>query len=615
MQFLIGALVTVAVLVSAGPVQAQSTVEPPGFEDRAEAYYAFVLGRSLEGTGDVDGAVDAYRRAAALDPGASGIWAELAALYARRNQPDSAIEAANEALDRDADDMDAHRILGLVYAARAGSRENPSRDDVDRATEHLERARNPQRPDAGLYITLARLHLSTGSPDAAIEVLDEVLNAEPQFAEALVLLGAAREAKGEWEGASAAYEQAVLYNPRRARYRRQLANALLNSGQTDRAREVARDLVEFRPDDVSGWYLLSDIELQLGNFDDAETAARRLMELEADSLRGAYMLSRALTGKRDYRGLVDVLGTLVRGARENNLQPSQIASLLQRLSLAHHRLGELDRAAAVLSEALELTPSDLGLQIQLAQLLIDASRFEEAATVVNRAKELRPDSLALTRLEAQTLLEQGRVNDAVVVLEEARTQHADDPVAHVALAGVYSEHDRVDDAVSVLVTAEELFPDSSFIAFQLGAVLERNQRFSEAEGAFRRVLAHSPDDAPTLNYLGYMLVERGERLDESVDLITRALALDPQNGSYLDSLGWAYFRQNRLELAEEPLRQASEQLPENSVVQDHWGDLLFRLGRYTAAIEAWQRALSGDAATVDLSAVESKIEDAEARLQ
>ena len=88
MQFLIGALVTVAVLVSAGPVQAQSTVEPPGFEDRAEAYYAFVLGRSLEGTGDVDGAVDAYRRAAALDPGASGIWAELAALYARRNQPD-----------------------------------------------------------------------------------------------------------------------------------------------------------------------------------------------------------------------------------------------------------------------------------------------------------------------------------------------------------------------------------------------------------------------------------------------------------------------------------------------------------------------------------------------
>ena len=54
MQFLIGALVTVAVLV-AGPVQAQSTVEPPGFEDRAEAYYAFVLGRSLEGAGDVDG--------------------------------------------------------------------------------------------------------------------------------------------------------------------------------------------------------------------------------------------------------------------------------------------------------------------------------------------------------------------------------------------------------------------------------------------------------------------------------------------------------------------------------------------------------------------------------
>ena len=218
------------------------------------------------------------------------------------------------------------------------------------------------------------------------------------------------------------------------------------------------------------------------------------------------------------------------------------------------------------------------------------------------------------RLDAQVLSARGSVDDAVSLLERARARYENEPIAHVALAGLYSQHDRVDEAVGVLRAAEERFPDNTLILFQLGAVFERGRRFEEAEGAFRRVLEQDPDDAQTLNYLGYMLAERGERLDESVDLIRRALELDPHNGAYLDSLGWAYFKQDELELAESPLRAASDQLPRNSVVQDHMGDLLFRFERYAEAIDAWERALAGDREGVDAAALEAKIRDAQARL-
>ena len=136
----------------------------------------------------------------------------------------------------------------------------------------------------------------------------------------------------------------------------------------------------------------------------------------------------------------------------------------------------------------------------------------------------------------------------------------------------------------------------------------------DAEQTFRRVLTRDPDHAPTLNYLGYMLADRGERLEESVALIERAVENDPHNGSYLDSLGWAYFKLDRLDLAEPPLRAAGEQLQRNSVVQDHLGDLLVRLGRYSEAIEAWQRALDGDGEEVDSSAIEQKIDDTRRRV-
>ena len=162
--------------------------------------------------------------------------------------------------------------------------------------------------------------------------------------------------------------------------------------------------------------------------------------------------------------------------------------------------------------------------------------------------------------------------------------------------------------------AETQFPDNTVIVFQLGAVFERAGQFVEAEAAFRRVLDRNPEDAQTLNYLGYMLAERGEQLDESVSLILRALEIDPNNGSYLDSLGWAYFKQDQFELAEPPLRRAGDQLQGNSVVQDHLGDLLYNIERYAEAVVVWERALAGDRDGVDLSEIERKLSDARARL-
>ena len=144
--------------------------------------------------------------------------------------------------------------------------------------------------------------------------------------------------------------------------------------------------------------------------------------------------------------------------------------------------------------------------------------------------------------------------------------------------------------------------------------MERSDRFAEAEQAFRQILQRDPEHAATLNYLGYMLADRTDRLEESVDLLERAIEIDPHNGAYLDSLGWAYFKLDRLDLAETHLRQASEQMVWNSVIQDHLGDLLFRLERYAEAIDAWETALAGDGDDVESSTIQRKVEEARQRL-
>ena len=75
------------------------------------------------------------------------------------------------------------------------------------------------------------------------------------------------------------------------------------------------------------------------------------------------------------------------------------------------------------------------------------------------------------------------------------------------------------------------------------------------------MIADDPKNPDALNSLAYMLAERGQKLDEAIGLVQRALAIDPGNGAYLDTLGWAYYKQNRVDQAEAPLREAAGKLP------------------------------------------------------
>jgi tetratricopeptide (TPR) repeat protein len=111
-----------------------------------------------------------------------------------------------------------------------------------------------------------------------------------------------------------------------------------------------------------------------------------------------------------------------------------------------------------------------------------------------------------------------------------------------------------------------------------------------------------------------MLAERGERLDESVSFVKKALQLEPENGSFLDSLGWAYFKADKLDLAEDSLRRAAEQLQTNSVIQDHYGEVLLKLGRLDEAIAAFTRALAGDGDSIDRGDIDKKIRAAKQKL-
>ncbi|MCX6542877.1 MAG: tetratricopeptide repeat protein [Acidobacteria bacterium] len=619
----------------------------------ADAYYQFMMGRRLALEGDAEGAIKALRLAMAMDPASSQIASELAEVYARQGQAKEAIELADAALKLDGDNWDAHRLLGMIYADLAEHGQGSASGTLDvstwqHAVDHLELALGDSRSDmaVGVRLTLGRMYLQRQNYEKAIGTLKQLLAGEPWLpqgvallaetytaagkpGEAILLLKDAVEEEPSFYGALAdaydkqqrfaeaasAYERASEQNPRDAELKIKWAAALLNEPNapgTARARDLLLDVTKTDPNASWPLYLLAQAQRLLDDLDGAEGTARRILALNPTSTSGAHALAQVFQARRQYARIVETLEPIVAAPQKG--READAALLLTQLGVAYLSLGRGDDAVGVFDRAIQTNPRDGVLLAYRAQGLVLTKKYDLALTLLRQLRAGRPDDLRLARLEAEALRGQGNFDAGVAVLRLLADAPGAGPASVQVLSEFYASDGRDTEAAAMLRTAQVKFPSDLNIQFQYGAVLDRLKRFDEAERVFRQVLATDPNHAAALNSLGYALVERGRRVPEALELIKRAVTLDPYNGSYLDSLGWAHFKLHQLDLAEASLRTASEQLVTDSVVQNHFGDVLAAKGRPAEAIEAWRRSLSGDGELIDRAGIERKIRDAQARV-
>jgi tetratricopeptide (TPR) repeat protein len=651
-------LVLLGAPLSVDAAQARRQATPPASQPadpRGEAYHQFLLAQRLEDEQNTDGAIEAYKRAMALDPTSADLPAALASLYLGLDRADDAKASAEQALKTDVDNREAHGVLGTLFAREASSDSRVSRQErqqsLTRAIEHLEKAsveRQGLQADANLRAMLARLYIVNTAYDKAIPLLSDLVRQQPGWqdgagllVDAYVSAGRTEEAiawleqaapedpqlyptlaelygRGQrWNDAALAYERALATASTSFDLRVRYASMLINAGGVEnilKARTRLREAVKLRATDERALYLLAQAERQTHELDAAESTARKLIAQNGKNPRGFYALAEALEERQRYQEVIDELGPALPQFRTGAGSELALGMLLPHLGFSYQQLNRFDEAIATFEEARKLAPEDPTVAGFLIQANLSAKRFGPAIELARAARVAYPEETRFARLESQALRQSGKVDEGLAVLEQLLQKPANNPNGHVALAHAYVDANRGAQAVRVLQDAQAKFPSDPTPSFELGAILEKQKKFSDAEAAFKQALERNPEHAPSLNYLGYMLAERGERLNESVVYIKRALALEPDNGSYLDSLGWAYFRDGQLDLAADNLQRAAAQLTSNPVIQDHYGDVLMKLGRFQDAIDAWTRALSGDADEIDRGAVDKKIRSARQKL-
>ena len=130
------------------------------------------------------------------------------------------------------------------------------------------------------------------------------------------------------------------------------------------------------------------------------------------------------------------------------------------------------------------------------------------------------------------------------------------------------------------------------VLYRRGGSYERIGNEQEADEDLLKSLEINPDEPHVLNYLAYSWLERNYKINSAIDMLEKAYAQRENDPYIIDSIGWAYYLIGDYFEAEKLLRKAVQIMPTDPIVNDHYGDILWKLGKKIQANYFWKNVLT-----------------------
>ena len=144
------------------------------------------------------------------------------------------------------------------------------------------------------------------------------------------------------------------------------------------------------------------------------------------------------------------------------------------------------------------------------------------------------------------------------------------------------------EVLSKIDKNSESFADT---IYRRGGSYERMGNFDMADKDLLKSLEISPEEPYVLNYLAYSWLERNYKIDEAIEMLQRAYNQKKNDPYIIDSVGWGYYLIGDYINAEKYLIKAVQLMPEDPIVNDHYGDILWKLDRRLQAKYFWENVL------------------------
>ena len=505
----------------------------------------FVEGMAFEENGEMDRALEAYRKVLNVDPGQSQLASRVAGLLIQQDDFPQAIDVLKDAIKANPNNAEPYQQLAFIYLKYLKK--------TDQAIDYANRAIALNPADAEGYQRLVEIEVAAGQEKKALEVLDraaKVRSNDPAF----------------WMRLGKLY-MAILFK----------SDSQPKPDELKRTNEIFKKAAEHAGDDPAVLKEVADYYAASQQLKEAIPLYLRALELQPDDANAREKLATGFILTNQRGKAVEMLEQIINEHPEKYQSYDLLAQVLddearslQRANRIEEAKAKFAKVAANYEQSLLINPNHPSTYLHLAELLLGPLRdADRAVKLLTEARRRFPGAPEIVYYLAIAQREAKQSQQAVATFEEALHE---------------AQIDEDDDVINAK------------FYFNYGAAAEQAGLYEKAADLLRKSISLDPaNSAEAYNYIGYMWADHNMNLDEAEAMIRRALESEPNNASYMDSLGWVEFRKGKFDQALNDLLRAAKAVEhDDPVVFEHIGDTYLKLNRVPEALDAWQKALALD---------------------
>jgi tetratricopeptide (TPR) repeat protein len=227
----------------------------------------------------------------------------------------------------------------------------------------------------------------------------------------------------------------------------------------------------------------------------------------------------------------------------------------------------------------------------------------ESIAAYRRSVAAKPDVFE-SNLNLGLLLAKNGQSDAENFLRRATTlkpaANADEGHARAWLSLAHVIEDRKPvEALQAYKQAAALQPNDPEPHLSAGVLLEKENRFADAESEYKQALAIDPKSADAMIGLSNIYM-RGQRLADAEEFLRKLVALEPENAGAHIQLGRVLAASGHNDEALTELQTALKLEPQNVTLQRDLADLYTSAGKYQDAEKSYRALLAAHPETPEL---------------
>ncbi len=499
--------------------------------------------------GNLQKAYDLYEQALQINPKDAASLYEKARILLAMGRKDEAMDACTKACALAPD----NKWYQMLYANLAKSNE---KYDIYVASYEDLVASYPN--DLNFLNELSFAYRFVGDYKKSVETLDRIedlVGTNEALSSQKVML---YDEIGEVEKAIEEYNKLIALYPEDTRYYAMMAEYCAKHKLDDQAIAAYEKIVEINPDDPYIHISLADYYNQKGD------TVRSFEELKI-GLANAEL---------DLRTKINLLVNYYKG-----------------------ELSETQKKQALeLSEIIKNThPDDVFSETFYASMLYENEDYEKARDIFHKILKEEQSNYAIWEQTLFCNLNLEDYDQLAKDAEESIDYFPSYPLPYF-FAGIanFQMKDFV-KAKAFLESGKDFVVNNNALLEQfystLGDTYNELKQYEASYASYDKALEITPDNAIVLNNYAYYLSLRGERLEKAETMALLAVNLDPYNHNNLDTYAWVLYQREKYDEALEWIKKAYGNGGESSgVVLEHYGDILYRLGKETEAYDYWNRA-------------------------